>query len=222
MPSTNQRGVFIVFEGGDGGGKSTQAQRLGDTLRALNVPVTMTREPGPATRLGPKIRELLLEPSTKAVSTRAEALLFAADRAQHVEEIIEPALAAGHVVISERFIDSSVIYQGIARELGPQAIASISTWATAGLIPDLVIILDVDPEKGLRRSTKHEFGEHDRIEAEGLTFQERVRQGYLDIAEVMGRQPELRNTYAVINADDDVDLVEHKVWMAFAMLDLAV
>ncbi|HUR50779.1 MAG TPA: dTMP kinase [Mycobacteriales bacterium] len=169
-------GLFVVFEGGEGAGKSTQVQQLAEALRAVGYDVVVTREPG-ATDVGARIRSLLLDPATR-LSPRAEALLYAADRAQHVAEVVRPALARGAVVISDRYVDSSLAYQGAGRELDAEEVAELSRWATHGLRPALTVLLDVDPQVGLGRAT----GSPDRIEQEALSFHQAVRQGFLDLA----------------------------------------
>jgi dTMP kinase len=175
-------GRFIVLEGGEGAGKSTQIGLLVDALRAGGSPVTVTREPG-GTAIGEGIRDLLLDPRMGGMDPRTEALLYAADRAQHVAEVIRPALEAGGLVVCDRYVDSSLAYQGLARGLGLERILDISTWATGGLMPDLAVYLDVTPEVGFTRMDRS----RDRMESEAPGFHERVRSAYLQIAE---RSPE--------------------------------
>ncbi|MDQ4064659.1 MAG: dTMP kinase, partial [Actinomycetota bacterium] len=170
-------GYFVVFEGGEGAGKTTQMEAFVQWLEARGADVVTTREPG-GTAIGRKIREILLDPGTIAMDTRTEALLYAADRAQHVAEVIRPQLEAGKVVVSDRFIDSSLAYQGIARGLGIEDIYRISEWAIGGLLPDLVIYLQVDPAAGLRRVG----ATRDRIEQEDAAFHDRVATAYLELA----------------------------------------
>jgi dTMP kinase len=186
-------GLFVVFEGGEGAGKSTQVQRLAEVLRAEGYDVVVTREPG-ATPVGERIRALLLDPAT-VLSPRAEALLYAADRAHHVAEVIRPALARGAVVLSDRYVDRSLAYQGAGRALDGEDVAELSRWATDGLRPALTVLLDVDPSVGLARAT----GAPDRIEQESLGFHLAVRQGFLDLA---GAEP---HRYLVLPADDAVE-----------------
>lgn len=171
------RGFFIVFEGGEGAGKSTQMSGLVGWLQARGEDVVRTKEPG-GTQIGERIRELLLDPDVAEMDPRSEALLYAADRAQHVAEVIRPALEAGKVVVSDRFVDSSLAYQGLARGLGLEEIYRISEWATEGLLPDVVIYLKLDPEEGLRRVD----GERDRIESEEADFHRKVSSAYLELA----------------------------------------
>ena len=168
-------GVFIVFEGGEGAGKTTQIEMLSRFLEARGRNVVVTREPG-GTGLGQKIRDLLLDPSGE-MSAKTEALLYAADRAEHVEGVIRPALERGDIVISDRYVDSSIAYQGLARGLGAEEIRDINRWGTGGLFPDVVFLLDFSAEQGLDRA-----GHTDRIEQEGLDFHERVREAYRVLA----------------------------------------
>lgn len=170
-------GLFIAFEGGEGSGKSTQASRLADALSGRGYDVVLTFEPG-ATTLGRQIRHLLLDKSNTQMSPLTEAMLYAADRAQHVGEVIRPALERGAVVITDRYVDSSLAYQGAGRALEPAEVRRLSQWATDGLVPDLTVLLDIDPVIGLQRAT----GPGDRLEAEELAFHQRVRQAFLDLA----------------------------------------
>ena len=142
-------GAFVVFEGGDGAGKSTQCRLLADALRARGLEVVVTREPG-GTPIGEAIREVLLGAGSDGMAARTEALLFAAARAEHAASLIRPAVARGAVVISDRYLDSSVAYQGAARGLGEDRIAELSLWATEDLVPDLTVLLDVAPGVGPR------------------------------------------------------------------------
>ncbi|MGX1548778.1 dTMP kinase, partial [Streptomyces adustus] len=170
-------GFFIALEGGDGAGKSTQADALADWIRAKGHEVVLTREPG-ATPVGKRLRSILLDVSSAGLSHRAEALLYAADRAEHVDTVVRPALERGAVVISDRYIDSSVAYQGAGRDLSPTEIARISRWATNGLVPHLTVLLDVSPEAARERFTEAP----DRLESEPAEFHARVRSGFLTLA----------------------------------------
>jgi len=170
------KGVFIAFEGGEGTGKSTQSKLLKSWLEEQGETVVLSREPG-GSELGKEIRKILLSHSTGEISPRAEALLYAADRANHVYEIIRPALAAGDIVITDRYFDSSIAYQGAGRILEPGEIARISRWATESLFPTLTIIIDLPAEIGIGRLKKL-----DRLEAQPLVFHERVRQEFLQIS----------------------------------------
>jgi dTMP kinase len=167
---------FIVFEGGEGAGKSTQSNALADYLRARGHSVVCTREPG-GTPAAEAIRAVLLDPANAGLDDRAEALLFAAARGDHAARVIRPSLERGDVVISDRYLDSSVAYQGVARGLGAERVAELSLWATGGLVPDLTIVLDVDPALGLARVVGP-----DRLESEPIEWHARVRQAFLDIA----------------------------------------
>ncbi|MGV9755382.1 dTMP kinase [Streptomyces tricolor] len=171
------RGFFIALEGGDGAGKSTQAEALAEWIRAKGHEVVLTREPG-ATPVGKRLRSILLDVSSAGLSHRAEALLYAADRAEHVDTVVRPALERGAVVISDRYIDSSVAYQGAGRDLSPTEIARINRWATNGLVPHLTVLLDVSPETARERFTEAP----DRLESEPAEFHARVRAGFLTLA----------------------------------------
>jgi dTMP kinase len=175
-------GMFLVFEGGEGAGKSTQINRLAQALRDQRHHVVVTREPG-ATEFGARIRGMLLGSAAgpAAPSPRAEALLYAADRAHHVATVVRPALAHGSVVISDRYVDSSLAYQGGGRSLPVEEVAWLSAWATRHLKPDLVVLLDVPPEVGLARIGGR-GDQADRLESESLEFHERVRHVFLDLA----------------------------------------
>jgi dTMP kinase len=171
-------GTFVALEGGEGAGKSTQLRLLEQWLRESGYDVVVTREPG-ATPVGACIRSLLLDPATGRVAPRAEAMLYAADRAQHVDAVLRPALERGAVVVTDRYVDSSLAYQGGGRELDAAEVARLSEWATGGLRPDLVVLLDIDPAIGLARAGDAP----DRIESESLEFHRRVRQRFLSLAE---------------------------------------
>jgi dTMP kinase len=173
-------GVFIAFEGGEGVGKTTQVERLAECLRGQGVPVTVTHEPG-ATEVGRQVRAILLDGPPGGLSDRAEALLFAADRAEHVERVVKPALCAGGVVLSDRYVDSSLAYQGAGRSLPLAELRRLSRWATEGLVPDLTVLLDLDPGIGLFRAGRRSAA--DRLEQESLDFHGRVRQAFLAFAE---------------------------------------
>ena len=189
------RGVFITFEGGDGSGKSTQIQSVRDWFESRGREVIVTREPG-GTELGTEIRRLV-QNGPEDVDARTEALLYAADRAYHVATVIRPALERGAVVLGDRYIDSSLAYQGAARSLGVDEIASLSAWATRGLYPSLTFLLDLPPEVGARRRTDAP----DRMERESMDFHERVRHEYLRLADA---EPE---RIVVIDAVGTVDEV---------------
>ena len=189
------RGVFIVFEGGEGVGKSTQVARLVEYLHTSRpeLRVVQSREPG-GTPAAEALRRVALDKDFVGLAPRAEALVFAAARGDHVYQVIQPALAQGACVIVDRYIDSSVVYQGIARGLGAHEVEQLSLWATQSLVPDLVILLDLDPRHGLERITTP-----DRLESEGLDFHVAVREGFLARA---AAHPE---RFAVIDASAAVD-----------------
>jgi dTMP kinase len=189
-------GVFIAFEGVEGAGKGTQIRKLEEHLRAEGREVLVTREPG-GTELGEQIREVLLDPKTGKLDARSEALLFAAARAQTVSSVIRPALTDGKIVICDRYVDSSLAYQGWARGLGEADVLTLNVWATQGLFPDLVVLLHVEPERGLLRSTEAP----DRMELEGQDFHAKVADAYLKIAE---EHPE---RFVVIDGDQSPDEV---------------
>lgn len=170
-------GFFIALEGGDGAGKSTQAEALAEWIRGKGHEVVLTREPG-ATPVGKRLRSILLDVSSAGLSHRAEALLYAADRAEHVDTVVRPALERGAIVVSDRYIDSSVAYQGAGRDLSPTEIARINRWATDGLVPHMTVLLDVDPETARERFTEAP----DRLESEPAEFHARVRSGFLTLA----------------------------------------
>ena len=169
-------GLFIAFEGGDGAGKSTQVALLRDAFEAAGRTVTVTRQPG-GTELGQQIRDLVLHGDH--VAPRAEALLFAADKAHHVEQLIRPALRRGDVVITDRYTDSSVAYQGAGRDLGAQEVHDLNMWAVDGLVPELTVVVDISAQEGRRRRGDV----HDRLESEEDAFHESIRAHYLAMAQ---------------------------------------
>lgn len=168
-------GLFVSFEGGDGAGKSTQVRALADWLTGQGRTVLLTFEPGD-TELGRTLRAAVLH--GEDVDPRTEALLYATDRAHHVASVVRPALARGEVVITDRYLDSSVAYQGVGRGLGAATIEQLSLWATGGLLPDLTVLLDLDPTAGLARITR----EPDRLERGGDEFHATTRRAFLDRA----------------------------------------
>ncbi|MGI9603543.1 MAG: dTMP kinase [Acidimicrobiales bacterium] len=187
---------LIAFEGGEGTGKSTQARLLAERIDAH-----LTFEPGD-TAVGARIRELVLDPSNTEIHARTEALLMAADRAQHVAEIISPAMAAGRSVVTDRYIGSSLVYQGRGRRLGVDAVAALSGFATAGLAADIVVLLEVDAVEANRRLGR----ELDRLEAAGDDFHERVRDGFATLA--------VELDWLVVDGDGPIDEVHERVWAA--------
>jgi dTMP kinase len=175
---TDVRGVFITFEGVDGSGKSTQMRILAERLRAAGHEVVETVEPG-GTRVGCAIRDILLDPEHQELCATAELLLYFAARAQNVDQVIEPALAAGKIVLSDRFTDSTLAYQGSGRGLGADVVLKLDAIACRGLKPDLTICLDFDVEAGIERARERGL---DRMDAQALDFHARVRQAYRDLA----------------------------------------
>ncbi|GII94741.1 hypothetical protein Ssi02_49720 [Sinosporangium siamense] len=171
------QGLFIAFEGGEGSGKTTQSRLLAIWLRDQGFDVVQTREPG-STKVGMRLRAILLDAAHQGLSARSEALLYAADRAEHVEKVIRPALGRGALVVCDRYVDSSLAYQGAGRELDPAHVARLNSWATGDLVPDLTVLIDVPPSIGLRRFASPA----DRIEAEPLEFHERVRREFRNLA----------------------------------------
>lgn len=169
-------GVFVCFEGGEGAGKSTQSRLLRERLEADGHVVVLTREPG-ATPVGAKVRQIVLDPATGELADRTEALLYAADKAEHLHAVVGPALQRGEVVITDRYVDSTLAYQGAGRSLDGAELEWVARWATDDLRPHLTVLLDLDPAQGLTR-----FTERDRIEGESIEFHQRVRAEFLRLA----------------------------------------
>ena len=192
-------GSFIVFEGGEGAGKSTQESVLAHWLEERGMSVVRTREPG-GTPAGEAIRTILLSNDYAGLTDRAEALLFAAARGEHAAQIIRPALEAGAIVVCDRYLDSSVAYQGFGRGLGPDYVRNLSLWATRDLVPDLTVLLDVDPSVGLSRVQSP-----DRLESEPIEYHRQVRQAFLDIAAASS------DRYLVIDADQDKQAIAQQI-----------
>ena len=195
-PST---GLFIVFEGGDAVGKTTQMRMLVPWLRERGVDPVVTRQPG-GTSLGRKLRKLLLGPDHPELNPRAEALIYAADKAQHVEEVILPALARGEVVVCDRYVDSMIAYQGAGRVLDLAEVEQVARWATGGLRPNLTVLLDIDPAEAVAN-----IRQQDRLEAAGLDFHRRAREHFLRLA---GEDPE---RYLVLGARESRENIAEKV-----------
>lgn len=197
-------GKLVTFEGGEGSGKSTQIERLVARLRESGHSVLWAREPG-GTNVGEQIRHILQHSQqSSAMVPAAELLLFCASRAQLVREVIRPALERGGMVICDRFHDSTTVYQGVGRHLDPEAVAFINRFALGDCIPDLTLVLDVDPRIGLERARGRAL--FDRMESESLEFHCRVRQGYLDLAR---REP---HRVKVVDGSGDVETVWQQVW----------
>lgn len=198
-PLFTETGVFLALEGGEGAGKSTQATLLAEWLEARGHRVLLTREPG-ATDVGKILRQIVLGLETGELSPRTEVLLYAADKAEHVDEIVLPALADGVVVITDRYVDSLLAYQGAGRHLDAAEVEHVARWATSSLRPHLTIVLDIDPAVGHTR-----FDGADRIESEPLEFHERVRAHFLDLA---AADP---NHYLVVPGGDTPEQVHETI-----------
>lgn len=200
-------GLFVAFEGGEGSGKSTQIMRLAQWARESGREVLETREPG-GTALGVELRALVLDPVGQ-VTPRAEALIYAADRAHHVETVIRPALAAGRLVLSDRYVDSTLAYQGAGRGLGDGA-RTVTEWATGGLVPDLTVLLDLDPVVGLARAGARSAP--DRLESASFDFHEAVRARFLALAAAEPRR------YLVLDATQPEDELADRIRETVARL----
>ncbi len=203
----NEKGLFITFEGPEGAGKSTQVELLCNVFESNKISYIKTREPG-GTVFAEKIRAILKDTDLNNIlSVRTEALLFQAARAQHVYEKIKPALDLGKVVVCDRYADSSVVYQGIARGLGKKEIEILNNFSTCNLVPDLTILLDIDPEIGLKRADFRESGDvkKDRFEEQGIDFHTMVRKSFLALAKENSKR------YRVVPADLGVQLIHNKI-----------
>lgn len=202
-----QRGKFISFEGSEGCGKSTQIERLVSAIESSGYEVLLTREPG-GTAIGEKVREILqFTPEAANMTDECELLLFAASRAQLVREVIEPALDEGKWVIADRFLDSTTVYQGIARGLDLTAVSAINKFAIEGMMPDLTLLLDMDAAVGHARAlASRGKGSSDRIEDQPLAFFEAVRRGYLSLAKAE------KDRITVIDATQTIELVAEQIW----------
>ncbi len=180
-----EKGLFLSIEGPDGAGKTTQAGLLKDRLEGLGLKVVLTREPG-GTPIGEEIRKILLNPDFREMTVSCEILLYSAARAQLVDQYILPFLKKGFIVISDRYLDSSIVYQGFAGGEDPEIIKTINLWATRELLPDITFLLDIDAETGLSRAQRKKAGlqnqRGDRMEQKELEFHRRVRQGFLQLA----------------------------------------
>jgi dTMP kinase len=196
------RGLFLTFEGGDGSGKSTQSALLTEWLTAQGRTVVHAREPG-GTELGLELREIVLH-RRGYMAPRAEALIYAADRAHNIATVVRPALERGDVVIQDRYLDSSVAYQGAGRVLDPGEVRELSLWATEGLLPDLTMLLDLDIETGRARLDDART-RYDRLEAEAADFHHRVREAYLELAEA---EPE---RFLVLDATEPVEVLAERI-----------
>ncbi|WP_433944841.1 dTMP kinase [Paenibacillus sp. SN-8-1] len=197
-------GKFITFEGGEGSGKTTVLSRLSDMMKEQGSSFMITREPG-GIEIAEKIRTIILDPVNTAMDGRTEALLYAAARRQHLVEKVIPALQQGIHVFCDRFIDSSLAYQGHARGLGIQHILSVNSFATEGTMPDQTFYLDIEPEKGLARIEANQGREVNRLDLEGLAFHHKVREGYHLIAESFPER------IVIIDADRDIETVVNDI-----------
>ena len=198
-PTYADRGVFVCFEGGEGSGKSTQSKRLAAWLESSSYDVVLTFEPGD-TQVGREVRRIVLSPETGELDDRTEALLYAADKAEHVATLVRPSLERGAVVITDRYVDSTLAYQGAGRSLDVREVEAVARWATGGLRPHLTVVLDLAPEAGLGR-----FAGRDRIEGESLEFHQRVRAAFVAMA---AADPD---HYLVLDARADVEAIEAAV-----------
>jgi dTMP kinase len=188
--------MFITFEGGEGSGKSTAVKEIVKRLEAAGYPILLTREPG-GTPISEEIRDVILDKKNTAMDPRTEALLYAASRRQHIVEKIKPALKAGKVVLCDRFLDSSLAYQGGARGLGMDEILKVNLFATEGLEPDLTLLFDLDPKVGLARIAANAGREVNRLDVEKLAFHNKVRASFLKLAK------ENPSRYVIIDASKD-------------------
>lgn len=199
-------GVFVTFEGPDGAGKSTQIRKFTHYLEEKGIPFLLTREPG-GTPLGDRVRQVVLDPDSGVVDDRAETLLYLASRAQHVSQLIRPALAEGKVVVCDRFSDSTLAYQGVARDLGLEEIEKLNDFSTGGLKPDITFLLDGSLKALEERRNRRKV--MDRMELEKGNFQERVREGFLILAK---REPERIHK---LNALDSVGKIQFEMIQIF-------
>ncbi len=199
------RGYFVSFEGPDGAGKSTVLKEVLNQIGSeLKTQYLVTREPG-GSKIAEKIRDIILDPSKDKMDNKTEALLYAASRSQHVEEIIRPALKEGKVVFSDRYVDSSLAYQGAGRDLGIQEVKQINDFATDKLDPDLTFFLDLAPEVGLKRIEKLRPGQEDRLEQENLAFHKKVYAGFLKVKEMYPER------FVTVDATQPIDQVVAQV-----------
>jgi dTMP kinase len=215
----DRRGIFISFEGGDGSGKSTQLSMLQDHLEKQGIEACFIREPG-GTILGEKIRKIILDTDNKMMADRTEALLYAASRVQLIEEILDPCLRSGEIVICDRFVDSSIAYQGFGRGLGEAFIKDINKQAVSEYMPDLTVFLDLEPGKALRRLANDNRDMKDRLEEEPVKFHDRVYRGYrklIDDEEKNGyirspRQAGYRlGRFLVVDAGEEPEFISHTI-----------
>ena len=205
------RGIFITFEGGEGAGKSTQIKRLAETLKSRGLDVLMTREPGGSPG-AEAVRHVLLSGAAESLGPAMEAMLFAAARSDHVEQVIRPAISTGKIVLCDRFMDSTRVYQGTAAGLGPDFLKPLEDIAINGVVPDLTLILDIDPVEGLRRAATRSSVGPDRYEKETLELHKARREAFLEISQ---NEPQ---RCKVINAAKDTDEIARDVLAAVTEL----
>lgn len=198
-------GIFITFEGGEGAGKTTAITAILERLEKQGRKVLQTREPG-GSIIAEKIREVILDPDHVEMDGRTEALLYAAARRQHLVEKVIPALNEGYIVLCDRFVDSSLVYQGAARGLGFEEVLNINMFATEGMLPDKTVLFDIEPEVGLKRITENRGHEVNRLDKEKMSFHKMVRQAYLELAE---KEPQ---RIEKIDASQSADVVVEKAW----------
>ena len=196
-------GLFITFEGIEGCGKTTQMNLLADHLKKVGVSVLKTREPG-GTKIGEEIREMLLNPDNKKMAKETEMLLYGASRAQHIKELIEPALKSGKIVLCDRYADSTLAYQGFGRNMGISLIRKTCPLSLGSIQPELTILLDLDVKAGLSR-IKNRKGGNDRIEKEKIAFHNKVRKGYLKLAKAS------RGRIRVVRADRKIEEIQKEI-----------
>lgn len=203
--------MFITFEGGEGAGKSTAIKRIVDSLQKEGKEVVLTREPG-GTPIAEEIRNVILDKKNVGMDIRTEALLYAAARRQHIVEKIIPSIKAGKIVLCDRFLDSSLAYQGGARGIGIDNVLAMNQFATEGLLPDLTIFFDIDPELGLKRIASNSQREVNRLDLEKLEFHKKVRETFLFLAK------KYANRYVIIDASKDPETVFHEAYTPIAKL----
>ena len=199
------QGVFITFEGPDGSGKTTQIRLLSEYLKEKSYPVVLTREPG-GTEISEKIRSIILDPENSEMDPMTEALLYAAGRAQHVAQLIKPSVEEGKIVLSDRFMDSSIAYQGYGRNLGDK-IRIINEYAVAGVHPDLTFFLDLSAEDGMKRAEHRQ--KLDRLEQESIDFHKKVYEGYLELSKIY------KDRYVIIDASRSVEDISKEIIARF-------
>ncbi|WP_026688718.1 dTMP kinase [Alteribacter aurantiacus] len=203
------KGTFITFEGGEGAGKTTVLQTIKEKLEQVGYDVIRTREPGGGV-IAEKVREIILDPEHTEMDKRTEALLYAAARRQHLVETVLPELEKGTLVLCDRFVDSSLVYQGVARGIGVDEVLQMNLFATAGLMPSLTLLFDLDPKVGLARISGNNGRENNRLDQEKLDFHYRVREAYQSLAK---REPERIQT---IDAEGDLEQVVQQTWETIA------